>query len=289
LWISALKSIPRFNIFLRHAAKKEGGRMTPKRRFSLALDSLAELNLPSSPEPLSLPQPQAEAYNASRVLASVGPLPPEALFLGIASDGLPVLLNLHDPHPGPMLIIGEAGAGKTAFLQSIAQSVIRTHPKNEVQFGVITKQVEEWEGIENTPHYLGVFDVNHTSSQELILSLAAWAHSNKNIQQSFLLLIDDLESIARLDVNALQQFRWLLLRGPARRVWPFITMSAERYGQVLAWIEIFRTRVFGRIANSRVAEALGGDKTSSLDRLEAGREFSLRENGNWLRFNLPSF
>jgi len=186
-------------------------------------------------------------------------------------------------------VIGEAGAGKTAFLQSIARSVVQTHTENEVQFGVITKHTEEWDGEAQTPHRVGVFDVNDPSAQDLILSLASWAHSNKNAQQSVLLLIDDLESIARLDFDALQNFRWLLLRGPARRVWPLITMSAERYGQVLSWIEIFRARVFGRIENDRLAEALGGDKSSGLDQFEAGRQFSLRENGNWLRFNLPSF
>jgi hypothetical protein len=65
-------------------------------------------------------------------------------------------------------------------------------------------------------------------------------------------------------------------------------MNAERYGQVLSWIPMFRTRVFGRIEKERVAEALGGDQTSALNRLEAGIQFSLRENGEWLRFWLPS-
>jgi hypothetical protein len=102
-------------------------------------------------------------------------------------------------------------------------------------------------------------------------------------------LVDDLESMARLDVETPQNFRWLLLRGPARRVWPIITLNADRYGQVLAWIEIFRTRVFGRITNRRTAEALGGDKASAVDQLEAKVQFTLRENGGWLRFWLPSF
>src|SRR6266498_2197486 len=267
--------------------------MTPNRQFSLALDSLAELKLQSTPvQPstkTSQTQPTTAVPNLSSVLSEMSPLPREALFLGIAADGLPLLLNLHDPHPGPMLIIGEAGAGKTAFLQSIAQSVVQTHHESEVQFGVITNRIDEWKDMETTPHRAGIFDVNQANAQELILSLAAWAHSNKNAEQSVLLLIDDLESIAKLEFDALQNFRWLLLRGPARRVWPFITMSAERYGQVLAWLEIFRTRVFGRIENARVAEALGGDKASALDQLEARRQFSLRENGSWLRFSLPSF
>lgn len=261
--------------------------MNPNRRISLALDTLAELKLQAMQGDQSQPEPASS--NASGLLADMGPLPREALFLGIASDGLPVLLNLHDPHPGPMLIIGEAGAGKTTFLQMIARSVVQTHRDHEIQFGVITNKTAEWDGIEQSPHQVGIFDVTQKSAQDLILSLAAWAHSNKTAQQSVLLLIDDLESIAKLEFEALQNFRWLLLRGPARRVWPLITMSAERYGQVLAWIEIFRTRLFGRIENRRVAAALGGDPASALDTLEAGKQFALRENGSWLRFNLPNF
>jgi len=40
---------------------------------------------------------------------------------------------------------------------------------------------------------------------------------------------------------------WLLLRGPARRVWPVATVNAGRASQVEVWLEAFRTRVFGRI------------------------------------------
>ena len=87
-----------------------------------------------------------------------------------------------------------------------------------------------------------------------------------------------------VDFDALQDFRWLLARGPSRRVWPIITMDAERYGQVLSWIPLFRTRIFGRIMNERVESALGGDKVSALSELEAPNQFSLRENGSWVRF-----
>ena len=103
-----------------------------------------------------------------------------------------------------------------------------------------------------------------------------------------LLLVDDLEAIAKLDFDALQNFRWLLLRGPSRRVWPIVTMNAGRYGQVLSWIPNFRTRIFGRIVDKRVAAALGADEASALDKLEAAIQFSLRESESWIRFWLPS-
>ena len=257
--------------------------MPTHRQFSVALQALTELKNDSSAKPAA-GSPSA----LNDVLAEIGSLPTEALFLGVASDHLPVLLNLYDPHPGPMLIAGDAGSGKTAFLQTIAQSVIQTHSAADLQFGVITNYPDEWERIEATPHRAGIFPVGHQSTGEFMKSLASWAHSNKNTQQCVLLLVDDLESVASMDLETVQHFRWLLLRGPSRRVWPIVTLNAPRYGQVISWLQNFRTRVFGRVANARVAEALGGDKASPLGQLEARVQFCLPEKDNWLRFWLPS-
>jgi FtsK/SpoIIIE family len=257
--------------------------MPTPRQFSITLGALTQLKTDSSAKP-----PVGLPPALSDVLAEIGPLPREALFLGLASDHLPVLLNLHDPHPGPMLIAGDPGSGKTAFLQTMAQSVVQTHEPTDTQFGVITNYPDEWERLEATAHRVGIFPVGHPSTGEFLNSLAAWAHSNKNSNQCVLLLVDDLESVTSLDLESLQHFRWLLLRGPTRRVWPIVTLNAQRYGQVISWLQNFRTRVFGRVANVRVAEALGGDKASVLGQLEARVQFCLREREDWLRFWLPS-
>lgn len=262
--------------------------MTTNRQFSLALQALAELRTDSfTPLPAGkLTVGVAPTLDA--VMAEIGSIPSQALLLGVASDGLPVLLNLYDPHPGPMLVAGDAGSGKTAFLQTIAHSVARTHSPDDVQFGVITNYPEEWESIQAFSHNSGVFTVGHASTQEFLHSLTAWAHANKSTRRCMLLLVDDLESVASLDPQAVRDFRWLLLRGPARHIWPIVTLSASRYGQVMLWLQSFRTRIFGRIANGRVAEALGGDGAAALNQLEAGLQFSMRERTNWLRFWLPS-
>jgi hypothetical protein len=261
--------------------------MTTNRKYSL--DLLARLKLggnlsDSDPDKSAVVVPSLE-----QVLSEIGSLPHQALFIGIAADGLPVLLNLHDPTPGPMLVIGEKGAGKTTFLRSIGRSLSLTHTEADAQYGVITTRPEEWEEVEKTVHRVGIFDVTQVGAQELVESLASWAHSNRNTTQSVLILIDDLESMLKMEHEALQHFRWLLLRGPARRVWPVVTLGAERYGEVLPWLETFRTRVFGRLTDPQLSDTLGGDRKSALDQLEPGVQFSLRENAGWLRFWLPSF
>ena len=102
------------------------------RQFSLALESLADLrpefetqHSETDPESRLTPVPFAPSLESA--LDEVGPMPRKALFMGIAPDGLPVLLNLHDPAPGPILVVGDPGAGKTAFLQNIARGVERMH------------------------------------------------------------------------------------------------------------------------------------------------------------------
>lgn len=260
--------------------------MTMNRQFSLAEQALTELKTDLS---TSASKPTAAAAPAlSDVLAGLGSLPSEAILLGVASDGLPVLLDLYDPHPGPMLVAGDPGCGKTAFLHTVAHSVAHTHGPEDVRFGVITNYPDEWASVKTLSHHAGVFAVGHKNAREFIHALASWAHESRNTHQCVLLLVDDLESVASLDRQAVQDFRWLLLRGPARRVWPIVTLNAPRYGQILSWLQIFRTRFFGHIANERVAAALGGDKASLLGQLEPPNQFCLREKDNWLRFRLPS-
>jgi hypothetical protein len=256
----------------------------PLRTFSLMLEAMAEL------------QPEIEAAQATTMptapsladsLSELGPLPREALLLGLASDGLPVLLNLHDPHPGPLLIAADPGAGKTALLQLIAQAVADMHTPEEVQFGVVTNYPDEWGHLAEPEHCAGIFPTYHDSTIEFLSSLSGWAHANKGSQQSILLLIDDLESMEHIDFDARQTLRWLLLRGPSRRVWPLITLNAERASQVEAWLEAFRTRIFGVIQDDRIADMLTGIPRANLKHLQAGLQFALREGNDWLKFWIP--
>src|SRR5918996_6608031 len=259
--------------------------MTNINRYSLMMEALTELKpeieaaRPVKPVPALPP--------LSEVLNEFGPMPPEALFLGVASDGLPVLLNLHDPIPGPLLITGDGGTGKTKLLQLVGNAVARMHQPQDVQFGVLTSHPDEWSGVEDIPNNVGVFPLYHESAEDFILSLASWAHGNKTSRQSVLLLLDDLEAASNLNFDARQNLRWLLLRGPARRVWPVITLNPNRMENIMPWLDAFRTRVFGTIQNQRQISQLDA-VSARLEALHSGSHFALKEGDHWLRFWLPS-
>ena len=254
----------------------------PLRSFSLMLEALNDL------------QPEIEAAQAGQTnplpadpLSKLGPLPKDALLLGLASDGLPLLLNLHDPLPGPLLIAADPAAGKTALLQAIAQTAAQLHTPSDVQFGVVTNYPDEWLHLAESEHCVGVFPTYHDSAVDFLNSLSGWAHNNKGGNQSILLLLDDLESIEQMVFDARQTLRWLLLRGPSRRVWPLVAMNPQRSDQVQPWLDAFRTRIFGQIDNDHTTRELTDLNDTSMRHLQAGFQFALREGDEWLKFWIP--
>lgn len=260
--------------------------MTEINRYALMLEALAELKPEIDLARRSQPVPGLPPL--SEVLTEFGPMPGEALFLGVATDGLPVLLNLHDPVPGPILISGDAGTGKTGLLQIIASAAGKMHQAEQLQFGVLTNHPDEWCEFENVSNNVGVFPLYHKSAEDFILSLASWAHGNKSSQQSVLLFLDDLEAATNLDFDAKQNLRWLFLRGPARRVWPIVTLNPNRMESITPWLDAFHTRIFGSVQSTSNVRQLGAER-ADLDSLNVGTQFTLREGDHWLRFWIPGF
>ena len=263
--------------------------MTEINRYALMMEALNELKpeFDAARQMQTQPKPATALPMLGDVLAGYAPMPHAALFLGVASDNLPVLLNLHDPVPGPILVAADAGAGKTKLLQTIALAAGAMHQPEDLQFGVLTNHPDEWSGVEGVPNNVGIFPLYSQPAEDFILSLASWAHDNKTSQQSVLLLLDDLEAASNLDFDARQNLRWLLLRGPARRVWPIITLNPKHMEDILPWLDAFRTRVFGTIQDPRHVKQL--DAVSAEPRsLNSGSHFTLREGESWLRFWIPS-
>jgi hypothetical protein len=253
-------------------------------RLELMMETLTELTEEKLTR-LSTPAPDRSSLQSA--LTSLGSLPDEALFLGIAEDGLPVLLNLYDPIPGPILIIGDQASGKTSLLQMIASAAEYLHTPTEVQYGVITPDPNEWNHLQNGKINAGIYSVNDTGTAELLQSLETWAHNNKGDQQSILLLIDNLEEIIKISDQAKQNLRWLLLRGPSRRVWPIVTLNASHAKELNDWMEFFHTRLFGHIQQPDDAQSATGVSNSSLNKLARGTQFSMREGDKWLNFRVP--
>ncbi len=261
--------------------------MNETNHFDLMLNALTEImQEEKATQATPLPPPTPALPTLSQVLTRLAPLPQEALFLGMAIDGLPVLLNLYDPVPGPILIAGTSSSGKTRLLQTIARAAEILHPSDYVKYGVVTTKPDEWEKLYGNENNAGIYQTGEENTSALLQSLVTWAHNNRGEGQSILLLIDDLEALTKMDEQTRQNLRWLLLRGPSRRVWTFASMDASQAENQKEWLEFFRTRLFGCVEDPEHAALLTGN--SLLNHLSKGDEFAMRENNKLLKFWLPA-
>jgi len=261
--------------------------MDKTNRFSLMINALTELadeEQAHQPAPVS---PVPGLPDLKSVIADASPLPQTALLLGLAEDGLPVLLDLYDPIPGPILVIADQASGKTDLLQMVARAAEVSHIPSDVQSGIITQYPDEWKNFQGNQSMVGIYSTQEEATRELLQSLVTWAHNNKGEGQSILLLIDDLEAITKLDQQTEQNLRWLLLRGPSRRVWPIVTVNASRARDMATWLEFFRTRLFGHIHDADDSHFIANDPNKVFDGLAAS-QFTMREGNNWLNFWSPA-
>jgi hypothetical protein len=259
--------------------------MTNNDRFDLMIDAITEL---ADEKRADSTRPTAGLPSLKSLLAETNSLPEEALYLGLAEDGLPVLLNLFDPAPGPLLVTGDAKSGKTTLLKMIARAVDLTHSPTEVQYCIITNHADEWERFDQSENCVGIYPIQHEATSNILESLVDWAHSNKGTPQStVLLLVDDLDEVAKLGGLSEQHLRWLLLRGPKRQIWPIVTLNAGKAEPLADWLTFFRTRLFGQTVNSQDAQAVTGTSLFQINNLVAGSQFAMREGNKLLKFWVP--
>lgn len=259
--------------------------MAISEQIQLALQAYQEVKAELHPAEPAV-KPFRGLPDFDEVVAGLGPLPQESLLMGLANDGLPVLLDLVDPAPGPILVIGEGGSGKTAFLQSLARHTDQFNTPGDIQFGTITPFPEEWAHLETLPSCLGIWPDTHPSAGEFLMRLIGWADVLTVGKQNVLLLLDGLDLMTEFTRETRRDLLWLFMHGTERHIWPVVTVNARRFNEKAPGMDLFHTRIFGHVGQYHIGRSLVPDPHADLTALQSGTQFGLQSQDGWLRFSI---
>jgi hypothetical protein len=229
----------------------------------------------------------AEISDPQPSIASIALHPDGSLRLGLTQGGSPLLLDLYDPAPGPLLVAGDECCGKTAYLQSLVQESI-FHDPGEIQFGVLSPFTEEWTAQEALPNCMGIWPAYHSSAQTFLSRLISWAEILPFSRQFVLVLFDDFELLTARSSQLNHDLRWLLINGPQRHIWPVVSCNPGRLTRLSAWLIYYRTRILGQVKLFQTAQALADNQKIDLAGLLPGRQFFLSHPNGLQKFWLPS-
>lgn len=218
--------------------------------------------------------------------------PKRTAVLGRTTDGLPLLFNLADSRPGSLLVVSDRSSRKTTLLKVLAASLAQLNRPEDVRFAVISRQPAEWEELEGRfpSHFMKITADHGPAAEELIYHLCDLVEARQNgmhIGTAYVLLIDGLDSLSKMDVDVSSNFEWLVRCGAQQQIWPVAALDSCDFMPSARFTELFKTRIVGRVADSQIASRL---MPPSYHRTwdDDGRQlFTVRIHQHWMQFSLP--
>jgi len=218
-------------------------------------------------------------------------LPAFSLMIGTCEDGLPFLVDLQDATAGSVLVTGEARSGKTRLLKAMVDSVVHLNSPREVQYTVISSYPEEWENLiqphRMSGHCRGLYYAGDPNAHQLILEMASLAERRREGDVPgpvIVLVVDDFTPLLDADYDVQVNLHWLFHQGPQGRIWPIVALNSNRALNLHYWIDLFRTRLIGRISSSAAAQRLAIRPGVRAARLQDGIEFTAWLDNRWINF-----
>lgn len=241
----------------------------------------------------SKPDPEA---GLRRLLKTYPDLPAQAAILGVCDDGFPVLLDLYDPAPGAMVIIGDEREKQLDLLRAAVYGLAVRNSPHSIQFLVLSCNPGPWEkwvaghGFEK--QCLGVIDVDQQKVREWTIRLADLTEQRRiAAQQSgppVLLIMDTLSFLPRMEYDVRLNFEWMLKEGPAAQIWPLAAISTDlalSLGRRM--LRPFPCRILGFTENAQAYTNLSMMSLEESASFARSGEFAVLIGNDWLRFRLP--
>ncbi len=261
--------------------------------FLRRLQSISARPAQAAPLPETAEKLVPSEVTLVQFLEKFGQLNDPTIPIGVTDAARPLLLDLADPQPGPILVLGDEGSGNTDLLKVLAHSACANQSSQEIKFLVISSQPEEWrtwlDSLQKPERCLAILEKDSSGVGDWIIQLAEQAEqrfTRRHSSAPILLLVDGLDFISRAESDVQLNFEWLCHNAPWVQIWPVATLPTGMALEMGRWTRHFHTRLMGKMPN-RAAVRLGLSSGFDSEGLAAGRQFAVRIQDEWIKFWLP--
>lgn len=241
-------------------------------------------------------EPASKVSGLDQLIKQNPGLPAHAAVLGVCEDGLPVLLDLNDPAPGALVVIGDEREAQLEILRTAVTSIAGRNSPRSVQFIVFSCEPGAWQdwvrekGFDR--HCLAIESSDGEMVRDWIVRLADWTEQRRLGQAngpSLLLVMDTLNFLPALNYDIRLNFEWMAKEGPQAQIWPLAVISTDlaRALSVRRMLRAFQTRVIGYADQTEDYIALAGLNQQEMQDFGQRGEFMVKAGDAWLRFRLP--
>ena len=238
----------------------------------------------SDPQPLGL-------LPLQRRLARRRAIPFGAAVLGLADDGLPLLVRLPSPQVAHLLIAGTTGSGKSALARTVVSSLALSHRPSQIGFVLIDPKRRGFGPLAGLPHLLQPVlsepdTITHTLQRLVQLMLARDASAGHSREPRVVIVIDEVADLLMMTgKQTLQAITRLSQRGREAGI-HLIACTQKPASQVLGGLAKanFPVRLVGRVTSPEDAKVATGYAGTGAERLRGPGDFIAVNGGQVTRF-----
>jgi hypothetical protein len=231
--------------------------------------------------------------NLQGIIEDIGPLAPYSIVIGGCDDRSHLFMDLNDPAPGSLLIIGDDRSGRSRLLTSILYSSAVLNSPRRVRYALLAPDLTGLDYLIQRPHCYKAQTTGTSEAIDMIYELAEIADYRRNNQITgsvIILALDDLACLlTTMDDEMVEQLRWLITVGPGVQIWTIATLNSEDVALIdPAFLNQFGTRLIGSVGKAEIVDYLCGADDPKPEVVIAGAQFTVLFNEDWVKFWIPA-